>query len=114
MHPCSVQSELTCADEPSSVENEYATASVVERDLDCRESFGCVVRVRQPGGDGVQVERQLEAAAGHRDGLRQPAQRSGMASCPHMHAKGIQVQIVRDDIDEAWHKVQNLRVVGER
>ena len=72
------------------VKHQDAATRVAEGELDCGESFGSKICIRAPRANGVQVERQLDAAAGHRDCLRQ-----------------------RDNVDEAWHKVQNLGVVGE-
>ena len=62
------------AHKPARMENEHAAALVVERDLDRGESFGRIVRVRQAGGDGVQVQGQRVPAVRHGDGLGQPAE----------------------------------------
>ena len=59
------------AHEPARVEDKHAAALLVEGELDCRETAGCVICVRAPRGDGVQVERQREPAAGNGDRLGQ-------------------------------------------
>jgi len=78
------------ADQSASVENQHTAARIVEGKLDCRKSSGRIVRVRAPRGDGVQVQRQRDAAARHGDRLRQG-----------------------DDVYEPRTEVENFRVVRE-
>ena len=80
----------TCPNQPPSVEDQHAAARTVEGKLDRRKPSGSVVCVRAPRGDGVQVQRQRDAAARHGHRLGQ-----------------------RDDVHEPRTEVENFRVVRE-
>jgi hypothetical protein len=72
-------------------EDQHAAARIAERELDRGEATGCVVGVRAPRADGVQVQGQREPAARHGDRLGQLEQRigtlSGTAVCRRARAR---------------------------